>query len=98
MNFLLSLIETLYQPLEWLSNEDLVEADIAVTYMEDVGFKLDWVEKKLNQLKEKKEKELSCEARVKEIEAQLHDLNHKFETEKTELLATRAPLSFHDIV
>lgn len=98
MNFLHSLIQTLYQPLEWLSNEDLVEADIAVTYLEDVGFKVDWLEKKLNQLKEKKEREQSCEARVQEIEAQLHDLKHKFETEKSELLATRAPMSFHDIV
>ncbi|KAG7561318.1 MATH/TRAF domain, partial [Arabidopsis thaliana x Arabidopsis arenosa] len=56
MNFLLSLIETLYQPLEWLSNEDLVEADIALTYLKDSGFKVDWLEKKMDQVKEKKEK------------------------------------------
>ncbi|KFK34489.1 hypothetical protein AALP_AA5G152200 [Arabis alpina] len=93
-----SLIETLYQPLEELSNEDLVEADIALTYLKDVGFKVDWLEKKLDPLKEKKEKERSCEARVHEMEAQLHDLKHKFEAEKAELSATRAPLSFHDFV
>ncbi|XP_019099738.1 PREDICTED: MATH domain and coiled-coil domain-containing protein At3g58340-like [Camelina sativa] len=98
MNFLTSLIETLYQPLEELSNEDLVEADIALTYLKDVGFKVDWLEGKLNKVKEKKEKERSCEARVKELEVQLHDLNLKFEMEKAELSATRTPLSFDDVV
>ncbi|CAH2047802.1 unnamed protein product [Thlaspi arvense] len=47
------------QPLEELSNEDLVEADIALTYLKDAGFKVDWLEKKLNQLKDNKEKEKS---------------------------------------
>ncbi|XP_019084934.1 PREDICTED: MATH domain and coiled-coil domain-containing protein At3g58440-like [Camelina sativa] len=84
MNFLASLIETLCQPLEELSNEDLVEADIALTYLKDVGFKVDWLEGKLNKVKEKKDKERSCEARVKELEAQLHDLKLKFEMEKAE--------------
>ncbi|KAF8053015.1 hypothetical protein N665_1476s0008 [Sinapis alba] len=98
MNFLLSLIETLYQPLQELSSEDLVEADIALTYLKDVGFKVDWLEKKLDQLKETKEKEKVCEARVQEMEAQLYDLKHKFEIAKAELSVTRAPLSFDDFV
>ncbi|XP_018480149.1 MATH domain and coiled-coil domain-containing protein At3g58340-like [Raphanus sativus] len=98
MNFLLSLIQTLYQPLQELSSEDLVEADIALTYLRDVGFKVDWLENKLDQLKARKEKERACEARVQEMEAQLHDLKHKFEIEKAELSVTRAPLSFNDFV
>ncbi|XP_010516484.1 PREDICTED: MATH domain and coiled-coil domain-containing protein At3g58340-like [Camelina sativa] len=98
MNFLTSLIETLCQPLQELSNEDLEEADIALKYLKDVGFKVDWLEGKLNKVKEKKDKERSCEARVQELEAQLHDLKLKFEMEKAELSATRTPLSFDDVV
>ncbi|KAF2601636.1 hypothetical protein F2Q70_00026596 [Brassica cretica] len=84
--FLLSLIETLYQPLQELSSEDLVEADIALTYLKDVGFKVDWLENKLDLLKARKEKEKVCEVRVQEMEVQLHDLKHKFEIEKAELV------------
>lgn len=98
INFLLSLIETLYQPLQELSSEDLVEADIALTYLKDVGFKVDWLENNLDLLKARKEKERACEARVQEMEVQLHDLKYKFEIEKAELSATRAPLSFDDFV
>uniref|UniRef100_M4DDK4 MATH domain-containing protein n=1 Tax=Brassica campestris TaxID=3711 RepID=M4DDK4_BRACM len=98
INFLLSLIETLYQPLQELSSEDLVEADIALTYLKDVGFKVDWLENNLDLLKARKEKERACEARVQEMEVQLHDLKHKFEIEKAELSAARAPLSFDDFV
>ncbi|CAA7060692.1 unnamed protein product [Microthlaspi erraticum] len=62
MNFLLGFNEALYQPIQEISNEDLVEADKAISYFKDVGFKVDWLEKKLEQVKENKEKELSCEA------------------------------------
>ncbi|CAN7056766.1 unnamed protein product [Brassica rapa subsp. trilocularis] len=68
MDFLLSLIDTLCQSLEDLSNEDLVEADIALTYLKDAGFKVDWLEKKLDIVKDKKEKEQSSLARLQEME------------------------------
>ncbi|XP_013663638.1 MATH domain and coiled-coil domain-containing protein At3g58340-like isoform X1 [Brassica napus] len=51
MNFLLSLSEMLPKSLEEFSNEDLMEADIALTYLKDVGFKVDWLEKSLDQVK-----------------------------------------------
>ncbi|KAL0662987.1 hypothetical protein Bca4012_099824 [Brassica carinata] len=96
MTFLLSLVETLCQSLEKLSNEDLVEADIALTYLKDAGFKVDWLEKKLDQLKDKKEKEKSCLARLQEIEEHLQKLKQKCsqldalaDDEKTDLSATR---------
>ncbi|CAH2080083.1 unnamed protein product [Thlaspi arvense] len=105
MSFLLSLIETLCQSLEELSNEDLVEADIALTYLKDAGFKVDWLEKKLDQLKENKEKEKSGLARLQEIEESLAKLKLQWslmddlaEMEKAELSATRTALSFDDLV
>lgn len=105
MSFLLSVIETLCQSLEELSNEDLVEADIALTYLKDAGFKVDWLEEKLDQLKEKKEKEKSGLARLQEIEENLLKLKLKCseldvlaEKEKSELSVTRSALSFDDLV
>lgn len=105
LSFLLSLVETLCQSLEKLSSEDLVEADIALTYLKDAGFKVDWMEKKLDQLKDKKEKEKSCLARLQEIEENLQKLKQKCseldvlaEEEKADLSTTRTALSFDDIV
>ena len=51
MNFLLSLSEMLHESLQELSNEDLVEADVALTYLKNAGFKVGWLEKSLDQLK-----------------------------------------------
>ncbi|KAL1201590.1 MATH domain and coiled-coil domain-containing protein [Cardamine amara subsp. amara] len=105
MNFLLSLVETLCQSLQELSNEDIVEADIALTYLKDAGFKVDWLEKKLDLVREKKEKERSCLAKLQETGEFLLKLKHKcteldalMEIEKAELSATRTPLSFEDVV
>ncbi|CAD5326177.1 unnamed protein product [Arabidopsis thaliana] len=104
MIFLLSLIETLCQSLEELSNEDLVEADIALTYVKDAGFKVDWLEKKLDQVKEKKEKELSDMVQLQEMEDHLlklkqscSDLDDLVVKKKDELSVTRSPLSFDDV-
>ncbi|XP_024014639.1 MATH domain and coiled-coil domain-containing protein At3g58410 isoform X2 [Eutrema salsugineum] len=98
MNFLLGLIETLCQSLDELSNEDLVEVDIALTYLKDAGFSVGWLEEKLDQLKENKEKERSGLARLQEIEENLMKLNALAELEKSELSATRIALSFDDLV
>ncbi|CAG7905382.1 unnamed protein product [Brassica rapa] len=105
MDFLLSLIDTLCQSLEDLSNEDLVEADIALTYLKDAGFKVDWLEKKLDIVKDKKEKEQSSLARLQEMEdcllklkQQCSDLNALVEKEEEELSDTRTPMSFDDVV
>ncbi|XP_010412847.1 PREDICTED: MATH domain and coiled-coil domain-containing protein At3g58340-like [Camelina sativa] len=98
MNFLVNVIETLCQSLQELSNEDLVEIDIGLTYLKDAGFKVDWLEKKLDQVKEKKEKEQSGLVILQGIEKQLHDLMHKCETKKSEVLSIGAPLKFDDVV
>ncbi|VVB06143.1 unnamed protein product [Arabis nemorensis] len=54
MNVLLSLIETLCQSLQDLSIDELGQADNALTYLKNSGFKVDWLERKLEQVKEKK--------------------------------------------
>ncbi|CAF2265461.1 unnamed protein product [Brassica napus] len=105
MGFLLSLIETLCQSLEELSNEDLVEADVALTYLKNAGFKVDWLEKKLDIVKDKKEKEQSSLARLQEMEDRLlklkqqcSDMDALVEKEEEELSDTRTPMSFDDVV
>ncbi|KAG2258365.1 hypothetical protein Bca52824_077659 [Brassica carinata] len=64
INVLLGLIETLCQLPEKLSDDDLNEASAAVSYLTQVGFKVDWLEEKLEEVKEKKTKvntaRLSC--------------------------------------
>ena len=56
------------QSLPELSREDLMQADVALYYLKDSGFELDWLEKKLDQVQEKKEKEMSCLAILQETE------------------------------
>ncbi|VVA93372.1 unnamed protein product [Arabis nemorensis] len=57
LNVLLSLIDMLCQSLQDLSIDDLVGADSALTYVKDSGFKVDWLGKKLEEVKEKKKEE-----------------------------------------
>nr|VDD15582.1 unnamed protein product [Brassica oleracea] len=63
-----SLDQTMCQSLLELSREDLMQADVALYYLKDSGFELDWLEKKLDQVQEKKEKEMSCLAILQETE------------------------------
>ncbi|KFK35047.1 hypothetical protein AALP_AA5G227600 [Arabis alpina] len=106
MNFMLSLIETLCQSLQDLSNEDLVEADFALTYLKDAGFKLDWLEKKLVQVKQMKKEEQISETRLQEVEKELEEFKQKcfdmealLENEKAKLFAARgASLTLDDVV
>lgn len=57
MNFLLGLIQTLCQPPQELSKDDLGQAHVALVCMMYAGFKVDWLEKKLDQVWERKKKE-----------------------------------------
>ncbi|CAF2265483.1 unnamed protein product [Brassica napus] len=105
MSSLLGLIQTLCKSLQELSNEDLIEADIALKYVKDAGFKIDWLEKNLDQVKEKKLKELSGLAMLQETEEKALRLKRKFEEldalaeeQKKELSATRTSLTFDDVV
>ncbi|KFK41494.1 hypothetical protein AALP_AA2G137500 [Arabis alpina] len=91
---LLSLIKLLFKSSWGASTDDLSDAEAALTYMKNVGFKLDWLDKKLDQVKENKKK---C-WRLCEMEHQLHDMKQKckdLETqlnkEKTEILEATTP-------
>ncbi|EOA32652.1 hypothetical protein CARUB_v10015949mg [Capsella rubella] len=103
MNFLLSLTQTLAKSTQELSNDDLSGAGTALAYLREVGFKLDWLEKKLDEVKEKKKKEVACLARLKEMDEELQpfkkkclDIEAQMDKEKEELLAARAPLPLYD--
>ncbi|CAH8269026.1 unnamed protein product [Arabidopsis lyrata] len=103
MNVLLSIsciTHKLCQSPQELSNDDLSDVDIALTYMTDAGFNMDWLEKKLEEVKEKKEKEEACLTRLQEMEESIKPLKQEFlkqeaeiDKEKAELLAARAPFS-----
>ncbi|CAN6898713.1 unnamed protein product, partial [Brassica oleracea] len=93
MNSLLCLIETMCQSLQELSSEDLVQADVALTYLKDSGFKLDWLEMKLDQVKVNKEKEMTCLAILQETEENLLNLKQKCSEVKAELAETKTPLN-----
>ncbi|CAN7085389.1 unnamed protein product [Brassica oleracea var. botrytis] len=105
MNLLLSLIDTLRQPPHDLPKDDLDEAHYALESLTDAGFKLDWLEKKISQVSEMKEKAKDGEIRRKEIKKELKDvkqkcsdLEAKLEKEKSEALAAKNPMSFDDII
>ncbi|KAJ4885046.1 TRAF-like superfamily protein [Raphanus sativus] len=103
---LLSLIEMLCQSPEKLSQDDLSNADDTLADLIDVGFKLDWLMIKLDEVSEKKKKkEKGSEARLRTMEEELLklklmflDLETQMQMEKAEALAAIAPLSFDDIV
>ncbi|RID54468.1 hypothetical protein BRARA_G01791 [Brassica rapa] len=102
---LLSLIDFLCQSPEKLSEDDLSNADDTLADLIDVGFKLDWLKIKLNEVSEKKQKEKGSEGRLRTMEEQLLklklmflDLETQLHKEKEEALAARAPFSFNDVV
>ncbi|EOA25991.1 hypothetical protein CARUB_v10019380mg [Capsella rubella] len=105
MTVLLGLIKTLCQLPDELSDDDMDEASVAVSYVEKGGFKLDWLEKKLAEVKAKKKKVETSKARLKQTEEELHRLNQRcldlkavLEKENADVSKANVPLSFDDIV
>ncbi|XP_019085811.1 PREDICTED: MATH domain and coiled-coil domain-containing protein At3g58260 [Camelina sativa] len=99
MNVLLSLSETLHQSPKEISKDDLSDAKTTLAYMKNVGFKVDWLENKLDELF-KKEKEAGV-IRMQKIEEEFKDLKQKcsslealLKKEKADVLAARTPSSF----
>ncbi|XP_010504782.1 PREDICTED: MATH domain and coiled-coil domain-containing protein At3g58240-like [Camelina sativa] len=83
------------------SSYDVSDFEGALTYLKSVGFKLDWLEKKLDEVKENKKK---C-ARLTKLEQQRQDMMDKYtdvrnqlEKERAEIKKTAHDLSFIDIV
>ncbi|KAL1201587.1 MATH domain and coiled-coil domain-containing protein [Cardamine amara subsp. amara] len=105
MNELLNLIATLCQSPEKLSIDDMSNADETLADLIDVGFKLDWLKIKLNEVSEKKKIVQNSGARLQTLQEQLEkmkkmflDLESQLQKETDEALAARAPLSFNDVV
>lgn len=105
MSLLLSLIETMCKSPQEISKDDLYDAYAALGSMRDVGFKLDWLEKKLDEVLEKKENEEAIvnglqemEEELKEMKLKCSDMEALVEKEKEKVLAARAPLSFEDVI
>ncbi|CAA7048067.1 unnamed protein product [Microthlaspi erraticum] len=71
MTVLLSLTEWLCQSPKEISKDDFADKDAALAYLTDAGFELGWLEKKLDEVKDKKKKEEACLARLQEMEQQL---------------------------
>ncbi|KAL0714728.1 hypothetical protein Bca4012_021707 [Brassica carinata] len=80
VNFLLSVIETLCQSLQDLSSEDLEQAVISLTYLKYVGFKVAWLERKVDEVKERKDREESSLTRLMKLK-QIADLDALIEEE-----------------
>ncbi|VYS52102.1 unnamed protein product [Arabidopsis thaliana] len=93
MNVLLSLTKTLCQSPQDLSNDDISGAGAALTYLREAGFKLDWLEKKHGEIKEKKKKEEASLKRLQEMEKQIFN---EAQIYKEKVLAARAPLSLNE--
>ncbi|CAN7081115.1 unnamed protein product [Brassica oleracea var. botrytis] len=105
MNVLLCLIETSCLAPGELSSEDLVEADNALAYVKNAGFKVDWLEKKLTKVKENKGKVHIGEIRMRELEEELKNLKQKslevealLEKEKADVLAAKTHLTLDEFV
>lgn len=105
MNVLLCLIETLCTSPQELSNEDLLEIDNSLTHLKISGFKVDWLETKLDQVKVNKVKEhcdetrmLTLEEELKDFKLKCLDLEARLVKEKAQVLAARASLTLDDFV
>ncbi|CAL9247678.1 unnamed protein product [Arabidopsis halleri] len=107
INLLLNIIETLCQSLQDFSIDDLIQAKKALTYLKDSGFKVDWLERKLEEVKTQRIEEQLCKTRLQELEEELNvskqkcsDIEALLEKEKTKVLAAaRAPpLTLDDVV
>ncbi|CAH8392497.1 unnamed protein product [Eruca vesicaria subsp. sativa] len=105
INALLGLIETLCQLPEKLSDDDLDEASAVVSYLTQVGFKVDWLEKKLEEVKETKKKVCTGKAELEHMEEEFKILNKKclelkdlVEKQNEDVTAANVALSFDDVV
>ncbi|KAG7559689.1 hypothetical protein ISN45_Aa05g012770 [Arabidopsis thaliana x Arabidopsis arenosa] len=77
INLLLNIIETLCQSLQDFSIDDLGQAEQALTYLKNSGFKMDWLEGKLEEVKENKMEEQIGKSRMQELEEELKVFKQK---------------------
>lgn len=105
INVLMGLIEMLCQSTQEISDDDLSQASVALSCVAKAGYKVDWLEKKLNKVLEKKKRVKTAEAQLLEMEKELLKLNRKcsdlkalVNRKKAEVAEAKVPLSFDDVV
>ncbi|CAH2063697.1 unnamed protein product [Thlaspi arvense] len=76
-SILMCLIDMLTQSIQGVSKDDLADADASLAYLLNVGYKLQWLEKNLKTLSDKKEKEEAGVDRLQGIEEELKCLKQK---------------------
>ncbi|KAJ4881753.1 hypothetical protein Rs2_38808 [Raphanus sativus] len=103
MNVLLSLTQTMCQSPQEISKDDLAEEYAALSYLTSAGFQLDWLVKKLDEVKEKKKKEKACLAQLHKMKEELQPLKLKcsemesqIDKIEVELSEARSRLSLYD--
>ncbi|CAA7038144.1 unnamed protein product [Microthlaspi erraticum] len=82
MNVLLSLIKTLNKPAKVLSETKLSDARSEFRELTEAGFKLDWLQKKFEEVSLEMKKVVSHDARVQELEERITKLKLELDNEK----------------
>ncbi|CAA7060670.1 unnamed protein product [Microthlaspi erraticum] len=105
MNNLLDLIDTICLAPQELTEEELRDAEKTLLELEEVGFELDWLKRKLKELCVKKKKLESRGARVRELDRMIVEqrqvllaLEAELKNEENEAVFDSARLGFDDVV
>ncbi|CAL9245935.1 hypothetical protein ISN44_As10g027380 [Arabidopsis suecica] len=105
MNNLLDLIDIICLAPQELTEEELRNAENQLLELVEVGFKLDWLKKKLEELCVKKKKMEARGARMRELDGMimeqrrvLWELETELKNEENEAVSDSARLGFEDVV
>lgn len=105
MNNLLDLIDIICLAPQELTEEELINAENQLLELVEVGFKLDWLKKKLEDLCVKKKKMEARGARMRELDGMimeqrrvLWELETELKNEENEAVSDSARLGFEDVV
>ncbi|KFK35052.1 hypothetical protein AALP_AA5G228300 [Arabis alpina] len=105
MNNLLDLIATICLAPQELTVEEIVDAENTILELVEVGFNLDWLKKKLEELCVKKKKMEARGARMRELDRMiveqrrvLLELEGELKNEENEAVCDSARLGFEDVV
>ncbi|XP_024014512.1 MATH domain and coiled-coil domain-containing protein At3g58370 [Eutrema salsugineum] len=105
INILLGVIQTLCQPPQELTDDDLKRASYALACVVTAGFQVDWLENNLHQVLENKFTVLIGETQLLEMEFKLLslkleriELEASMKQKKEEVAVAKIPLSFDDLL
>ncbi|KAL1225752.1 MATH domain and coiled-coil domain-containing protein [Cardamine amara subsp. amara] len=105
MNNILDLIDIICLAPQELTEEELRDAESTLLDLEEVGFKLDWLKTKLEELCVKKKKMDERGARMRELDGMIVEqrqvlwaLETQLKNEENEAVSDSARLGFEDVV